>query len=55
MCIRLQILSDIENLTTGRETSDWVEMIGWMRNLTVSGGDDCPEYALSGLLKGSSL
>ncbi|XP_055997888.1 von Willebrand factor A domain-containing protein 7-like [Ostrea edulis] len=51
----LVTFSDPENLTTGRETSDWVEMIGWMRNLTVSGGDDCPEYALSGLLKGIEM
>jgi hypothetical protein len=53
--IRFPLLSDTENLTTGRETRDWMEMIGWMRDITVNGGDDCPEYALSGLLKGISL
>ncbi|XP_062606286.1 von Willebrand factor A domain-containing protein 7-like, partial [Saccostrea cucullata] len=51
----LVTFSDPASLTTGRKTTDPQTMISWRQNLTVSGGDDCPEYALTGLLKGIEM
>ncbi|XP_062573733.1 von Willebrand factor A domain-containing protein 7-like [Saccostrea cucullata] len=51
----LVTFSDPESLTTGRKTTDPQTMITWLQNLKVSGGDDCPEYALTGLLKGIEM
>ncbi|CAG2201760.1 unnamed protein product [Mytilus edulis] len=36
-------------------TSNGLEMISALGNLTVEGGDDCPEYAMSGLEKAIEL
>ncbi|XP_063436345.1 von Willebrand factor A domain-containing protein 7-like [Mytilus trossulus] len=36
-------------------TENGVEMISALDNITVNGGDDCPEYAMSGLQKGIEL
>ncbi|XP_061187323.1 von Willebrand factor A domain-containing protein 7-like [Saccostrea echinata] len=46
----LVTFSDPENLTTAQETKNWNEMITMLDNLTVYGGKDCPEYAMSGIL-----
>ncbi|XP_061187333.1 uncharacterized protein LOC133195491 [Saccostrea echinata] len=46
----LVTFSDPEHLTTGRETKDWSQMIDFLQSLSVTGGDDCPEYAMSGML-----
>ncbi|XP_055995682.1 von Willebrand factor A domain-containing protein 7-like isoform X2 [Ostrea edulis] len=46
----LVTFSDPENLTTAKETTDWNQMIDFLQALSVSGGGDCPEYALSGML-----
>lgn len=41
------------DLEKSRVTNDADEMISWINGLTVSGGDDCPEYSLSGLITGT--
>lgn len=41
------------DLEENRVTNDADEMIIWINGLTVSGGDDCPEYSLSGLITGN--
>ncbi|OWF47868.1 Hemicentin-1 [Mizuhopecten yessoensis] len=46
----LSTFNDPGSLTTVAATADGKEMIRWIENLTVDGGDDCPEYAISGLL-----
>ncbi|XP_062595641.1 von Willebrand factor A domain-containing protein 7-like [Saccostrea cucullata] len=51
----LVTFSDPESLTKGMETSDWLEMIRWIEAIRVDGGGDCPEFALSGMLKGIEL
>ncbi|XP_061178318.1 uncharacterized protein LOC133186947 [Saccostrea echinata] len=51
----LVTFSDPASLTTGRKTTDPHTMITWLQNLKVDGGDDCPEYALTGLLKGIEM
>jgi uncharacterized protein YehS (DUF1456 family) len=43
----------VVNLMTQRVTTNPQTMITWLENLRVSGGGDCPEYALSGMLKGT--
>lgn len=40
------------SLETSKQTSNPDVMTGWLKNLTVNGGDDCPEYSLSGLITG---
>ena len=40
------------SLQTSNQTSDPDVKTGWLKNLTVNGGDDCPEYSLSGLITG---
>nr|XP_022288711.1 von Willebrand factor A domain-containing protein 7-like [Crassostrea virginica] len=51
----LVTFSDPASLTTGRETSDPYTMLDWLDEIIVSGGDDCPEYAMTGLLKGIEM
>ncbi|XP_060084678.1 von Willebrand factor A domain-containing protein 7-like [Ylistrum balloti] len=51
----LATFSDPEYLTTARNTTDANEMIEWIDGLSASGGGDCPEYAMSGLLAGVEL
>ncbi|XP_062618730.1 von Willebrand factor A domain-containing protein 7-like, partial [Saccostrea cucullata] len=51
----LVTFSDPEHLTTSRETKDWSQMIDFLQSLSVSGGDDCPEYAMSGMLLAINL
>uniref|UniRef100_K1QNT8 Protein G7c n=1 Tax=Magallana gigas TaxID=29159 RepID=K1QNT8_MAGGI len=46
----IYFLSDEIDLEENRVTNDADEMISWINGLTVSGGDDCPEYSLSGLI-----
>ncbi|XP_062603094.1 uncharacterized protein LOC134264839 isoform X2 [Saccostrea cucullata] len=46
----LVTFSDPVHLETSRVTADGDEMVDWLNKLSVSGGDDCPEYSLSGLL-----
>lgn len=41
------------DLEKSRVTNDADEMISWINGLTVSGGGDCPEYSLSGLIAGN--
>lgn len=41
------------DLEENRVTNDADEMISWINGLTVSGGGDCPEYSLSGLITGN--
>lgn len=41
------------DLEKSRVTNDADEMINWINGLTVSGGGDCPEYSLSGLITGN--
>lgn len=41
------------DLEKSRVTNDADEMISLINGLTVSGGDDCPEYSLSGLITGT--
>lgn len=41
------------DLEKSRVTNDADEMINWINGLTVSGGGDCPEYSLSGLITGT--
>lgn len=36
-------------------TENGLEMISALDNLTVYGGYDCPEYAMSGLLQGTTF
>uniref|UniRef100_K1RCH7 Hemicentin-1 n=1 Tax=Magallana gigas TaxID=29159 RepID=K1RCH7_MAGGI len=43
------------DLEKSRVTNDADEMINWINGLTVSGGGDCPEYSLSGLITGATL
>ncbi|XP_033725344.1 von Willebrand factor A domain-containing protein 7-like [Pecten maximus] len=45
----LSTFSDPANLTTVNATADGNEMIRWIERLTVDGGGDCPEFALSGV------
>nr|XP_034325428.1 von Willebrand factor A domain-containing protein 7 isoform X2 [Crassostrea gigas] len=51
----LVTFSDPVDLEKSRVTNDADEMISWINGLTVSGGDDCPEYSLSGLITGATL
>ncbi|XP_062566521.1 von Willebrand factor A domain-containing protein 7-like [Saccostrea cucullata] len=51
----LVTFSDPVDLETSRVTADADEMIDWLSKLSVSGGADCPEYSLSGLLTGATL
>lgn len=51
----LVTFSDPESLTTGRKTTNPQTMITWLEDLVVSGGGDCAEYALSGMLKGIEM
>ncbi|XP_033725992.1 von Willebrand factor A domain-containing protein 7-like [Pecten maximus] len=46
----LSTFNDPANLTTVNTTTDGDEMIRWIDELTVYGGGDCPEYAMSGIL-----
>ncbi|XP_078333510.1 uncharacterized protein LOC111100854 isoform X2 [Crassostrea virginica] len=51
----LVTFSDPANLTTGKSTSDPYTMLDWLKYIFVSGGGDCPEYAMTGLLKGIEM
>ncbi|XP_033725912.1 von Willebrand factor A domain-containing protein 7-like [Pecten maximus] len=51
----LATFNDPESLTTVASTVDGDEMIRWLDALSVSGGGDCPEYAISGLLAAIEL
>uniref|UniRef100_A0A8W8HU46 VWFA domain-containing protein n=1 Tax=Magallana gigas TaxID=29159 RepID=A0A8W8HU46_MAGGI len=51
----LVTFSDPVDLEQSRFTNDGDEMISWIKGLTVSGGGDCPEYSLSGLITGATL
>ncbi|XP_069102311.1 von Willebrand factor A domain-containing protein 7-like [Argopecten irradians] len=51
----LATFSDPEGLTTVRSTTDGDEMVKWLEELSVGGGGDCPEYAMSGLLAAIGL
>lgn len=46
------ILWTAANLTTGRTTSNPYIMLDWLDYLILSGGGDCPEYTMTGMLKG---
>ncbi|XP_069103338.1 LOW QUALITY PROTEIN: uncharacterized protein [Argopecten irradians] len=46
----LSTFNDPATLTTVETTTDGQEMIHWIESLSVHGGDDCPEYAMSGIL-----
>ncbi|XP_078333516.1 von Willebrand factor A domain-containing protein 7-like isoform X2 [Crassostrea virginica] len=48
----LVTFSDPASLTNGRMTTDPQEMLTWLKGLSVSGGGDCAEYAMSGMLLG---
>lgn len=43
------------SLTMGRITTDFKTMLTWLDDIRVDGGDDCPEYAMSGILKGNGI
>lgn len=43
------------SLTMGRNTTDFKTMLTWLDEIRVAGGDDCPEYAMSGILKGNGI
>lgn len=43
------------NLTMGRNTTDFKTMLTWLDDIRVDGGGDCPEYAMSGILKGNGI
>ncbi|XP_052698330.1 von Willebrand factor A domain-containing protein 7-like isoform X1 [Crassostrea angulata] len=51
----LVTFSDPVDLEKIRVTNDADEMISWINGLTVSGGGDCPEYSLSGLIAGATF
>ncbi|XP_062573737.1 von Willebrand factor A domain-containing protein 7-like [Saccostrea cucullata] len=51
----LVTFSDPASLTTGRQTNDPEVMLKWLKNLGVTGGGDCPEYAMTGMLKGIEM
>ncbi|XP_062573736.1 von Willebrand factor A domain-containing protein 7-like [Saccostrea cucullata] len=51
----LVTFSDPASLTTGRQTDNPEVMINWLKNLAVTGGGDCPEYAMTGMLKGIEM
>nr|XP_022328871.1 hemicentin-1-like [Crassostrea virginica] len=51
----LVTFSDPVSLETSKQTSNPDVMTEWLKNLTVNGGDDCPEYSLSGLITGGML
>ncbi|XP_060082487.1 von Willebrand factor A domain-containing protein 7-like [Ylistrum balloti] len=51
----LATFTDPEVLTTGTVATSGDEMINQLRDLSVTGGGDCPEYAMSGILKGIFL
>nr|XP_022288697.1 von Willebrand factor A domain-containing protein 7-like isoform X3 [Crassostrea virginica] len=51
----LVTFSDPANLTTGKSTSDPFTMLEWLKYIFVGGGGDCPEYAMTGLLKGIEM
>lgn len=40
------------SLETSKQTSNPDVMTGWLNDLTVDSGGDCPEYSLSGLITG---
>lgn len=40
---------------TIRNTTDGNVIKNWLQNLIASGGDDCPEFAMRGLLDGKYL
>lgn len=39
----------------GKNTTDFQTMLKWLDDIRVGGGDDCPEYAMSGILKGNGF
>ncbi|XP_021352175.1 von Willebrand factor A domain-containing protein 7-like [Mizuhopecten yessoensis] len=51
----LATFNDPESLTTGTVVTSGDDMISSLRALRVNGGGDCPEYSMSGILKGISL
>lgn len=51
----LVTFSDPESLTTGKVTTNPQTMITWLQAIAVSGGGDCAEYAMSGMLKGIEM
>ncbi|XP_061173534.1 uncharacterized protein LOC133182699 [Saccostrea echinata] len=51
----LVTFSDPVDFETSRVTADADEMIDWLGSLSASGGADCPEYSLSGLITGATL
>ncbi|XP_034329464.2 uncharacterized protein [Magallana gigas] len=51
----LVTFSDPASLTMGRNTTDFKTMLTWLDDIRVAGGDDCPEYAMSGILKGIEM
>ncbi|XP_033725892.1 uncharacterized protein LOC117315688 isoform X2 [Pecten maximus] len=51
----LATFNDPESLTTVASTVDGDEMIRWLDALSANGGDDCPEYAISGLMAAIEL
>ncbi|CAC5403753.1 unnamed protein product [Mytilus coruscus] len=44
--------NDPGTLTTYQETSNATEMQRWLNDIRVNGGYDCPEYSMTGLVKG---
>lgn len=38
-----------------KSTSDFQIMLTWLDEITVSGGDGCTEYAMTGILKGKFI
>ena len=44
-----------ESLTEGYKTENGNDMISKLQSLVASGGGDCPEFAMSGLKKGTYL
>lgn len=51
----LVTFSDQANLTTIKSTTDFQIMLTWLDEITVSGGDGCAEYAMTGILKGIEM
>ncbi|XP_060085477.1 von Willebrand factor A domain-containing protein 7-like [Ylistrum balloti] len=51
----LATFNDPESLTTGERFTNGNDMINKLHSLKADGGEDCPEYALSGILRGLSL
>lgn len=45
-------MSSSGTLTTYKETANATIMLRWLNEISVRGGGDCPEYSMTGLVKG---